>query len=110
MPPSVAAALAQQSPRPVAMNAYPAQGQAANLTSSQVALPRLVDDPTSMPVSESQDKTHVYRPLSPGARMLATQPQAAPIKKARGMWTYLLVGVALLVVGFGLMSAVMYFR
>ena len=27
-----------------------------------------------------------------------------------GVWTYFLVGVALLVVGFGLMSIVMYFR
>ena len=110
MPPSVAAALAQQSPRPVAMNAYPAQAQAPSTTSSQAALPRLIDDPTSMPSSESQDKTHVYRPLSPAARMLATQPQTAPVKAGRGAWTYLLVGVALLVVGFGLMSVVMYLR
>lgn len=106
MPPSVAAALAQQSPRPVAMNAYP-----PGATSSQVGLPRMIDDPTSMPSSESQDKTHVYRPLSPGARMLATQPQAtAPVKAGRSAWTYLFVGVALLVVGFGLMSVVMYLR
>ena len=110
MPPSVAAALAQQSPRPVAMNAYPAQGQGPSVTSSQLGLPRVIDDPTSMPSSESQDKTHVYRPLSPAARMLATQPQAAPAKTGRSAWTYLLVGVALLVVGFGLMSVVMYFR
>ena len=106
MPPSVAAALAQQSPRPVAMNAYP-----PGATASQIGLPRIIDDPTSMPSSESQDKTHVYRPLSPGARMLAMQPQAAaPVKAGRSAWTYLFVGVALLVVGFGLMSVVMYLR
>ncbi len=114
MPPSVAAALAQQSPRPVSINAYPGQSQpqaqGPSVTSSQLGLPRLIDDPTSMPASSSQDKTHVYRPLSPTARMLATQPPAAPVKPARGAWTYLFVGVALLVVGFGLMSLVMYLR
>ncbi len=35
---------------------------------------------------------------------------AAPPRPARGAWTYLVVGVALLVVGFGLMSLVMYLR
>jgi serine/threonine-protein kinase len=115
MPPSVAAALAQQSQRPVAMNAYPSQapaqqGHAPSMTASQLALPRLIDDPTSLPASSSQDKTHVYRPQSPAARMLATQPPAPPAKAARGPWTYFLVGVALLVVGFGLMSLVMYLR
>jgi serine/threonine-protein kinase len=110
MPPSVAAALAQQSPRPVAINAYPGQTPLPNATSSQVALPRLIDDPTSMPVSSSQDKTHVYRPMSPAARMLATQPSVAPPRPARGAWTFVLVGVGLLVVGFGLMSLVMYLR
>ena len=112
MPPSVAAALAQQSPRPVAINAYPGQAstQSQSVTASPLAPPRLIDDPTSMSVSSSQDKTHVYRPLSPAARMLATQPATAPVKPTRGAWTYLLVGVALLVVGFGLMSLVMYLR
>jgi serine/threonine protein kinase len=110
MPPSVAAALAQQSPRPVAMNAYPGQGQGQSAVSSQTALPRIIDDPTSMAASSSQDKTHVYRPMSPAARMLATQPAAAPPRPVRGAWTYLVVGLALLVVGFGLMSLVMYLR
>jgi eukaryotic-like serine/threonine-protein kinase len=118
MPPSVAAALAQQSPRPVAMNAYPGQGQAQSqppgpaqsATSSQLGLPRLIDDPTSMPASSSQDKTHVYRPMSPAARMLATQPSTAPVKPAFSLWRYVLIGIVLLVVGFGLMSLVMYLR
>jgi serine/threonine-protein kinase len=112
MPPSVAAALAQQSPRPVAINAYPGQGPGPgpSATSSQLSLPRLIDDPTSLPASSSQDKTHVYRPMSPAARMLASQPPPAPPKPVRGALTYLLVGVALLVVGFGLMSLVMYLR
>jgi hypothetical protein len=48
--------------------------------------------------------------MSPAARMLASQPPPAPPKPVRGALTYLLVGVALLVVGFGLMSLVMYLR
>jgi serine/threonine protein kinase len=111
MPPSVAAALAQQSPRPVAMNAYPAPGQGQSATSSPLGVARVVDDPTSLPVSSSQDKTHVYRPTSAAARMLATQPPTTPpTKPGRSAWAYLVVGLALLVVGFGLMSLVMYLR
>jgi eukaryotic-like serine/threonine-protein kinase len=113
MPPEVAAALAQQAPRPVAINAYPAPlAQAPAPTATPVPVPpilRMVEDSTSTPES-SQDKTHVYRPMSPAARMLATQPAAAPIKPARGVLTYLVVGFALLIVGFGLMSLVMYLR
>ena len=100
-PPANAAA--PQSPRP-----YPAQAQAPSAT--PIPILRMIDDSTSMPASSSQDKTHVYRPMSPAARMLATQPVAAPIKPARGVWTYLVVGLALLIVGFGLMSLVMYLR
>ncbi len=108
-PPAGAAAPTQQSPRP-----YPApamqhpQGQA--LSAGPTPILRTIDDPTSMPANSSQDKTHIYRPISPAARMLATQPAPAPIKPARGVWTYLVVGLALLIVGFGLMSLVMYLR
>ena len=111
MPPSVAAALAQQSPRPVAMNAYAAPGSGQSAASSPLALARPVDDPTSLPVSSSQDRTHVYRPTSAAARMLATQSSSlSPPAPARSAWAYLVVGLALLVVGFGLMSLVMYLR
>jgi hypothetical protein len=108
-PPAGAAAPTQQSPRPYPPPAtQPALGQVPSAT--PIPILRMIDDPTSMPASSSQDKTHVYRPLSPAARMLATQPAPAPIKPARGVWTYLVVGLALLIVGFGLMSLVMYLR
>ena len=112
MPPSVAAALAQQSPRPVAMNAYPAPGQGQGATPSPLVVARPVDDPTSLPVSSSQDRTQVYRPPSAAARMLASQPStlAPPPPPGRSAWTYLVVGLALLVVGFGMMCLVMYLR
>lgn len=108
-PPAGAAAPPQQSPRPYPAPAMqPAQGQA--LSAAPIPILRMVDDSTSMPASSSQDRTHVYRPISPAARMLAAQPAPAPIKPARGVWTYLVVGLALLIVGFGLMSLVMYLR
>ena len=111
--PAAAATQPQHTPRAAAMHAYPAPlapGQAP--TSTPLPAPpilRMVEDSTSTPES-SQDKTHDYRPMSPAARMLATQPAAAPIKPARGILTYVVVGFALLVVGFGLMSLVMYLR
>jgi serine/threonine-protein kinase len=112
MPPSVAAALAQQSPRLAAMNAYAAPSQGPGPTSTPIAGARPIDDPASQPASASQDRTHVYKPPSAAARMLASQPSStlAPPAPGRGPWAYVVVGLALLVVGFGLMSLVMYLR
>ena len=113
VPPAAAATPPQHTPRTAAMHTYSAplaQGQAPSATPIPAPpILRMVEDSTSTPES-SQDKTHVYRPMSPAARMLATQPAAAPIKPARGVVTYVVVGFALLIVGFGLMSLVMYLR
>lgn len=110
MPPSVAAALAQQPPRTVEMNAYRAPGQGQRATSTPLPLARPADEATELPASSSHDRTHVYRPPSAAARMLATQPSTTPTKPGRSAWAYVVMGFALLVVGFGLMSLVMYLR
>jgi serine/threonine protein kinase len=118
LPPAVAASLAQvrttsmpgtnsgpptsRPPAPGAQ-AQPAAGappQGNPATSSQINLPKLIDDPTSMPASSSA-RTTVYRPER-GADLGRLKRGATPaVAKAPSPWRSLLLGAVIcLVLGF----------
>ena len=60
--------------------------------------------------SSDRQRASIYRPKSAAAQQRVTQTGDAMGKSGRGGWTYLLWGFGLLILGFGLMSLLMYLR
>ena len=79
---------------------------------------RVVDDPTSIPTS-GEGATQVYRPrgndafrlvpVEPGSRPAALTPQPIAPKRS-STWAFLLGALAFLLVGFGIVAAIMLAR
>jgi serine/threonine protein kinase len=121
LPPSVAASLAQvrQTSIPGTNSGPPisSQGQGAMspqgnpATSSQINLPKLIDDPTSMPASSSE-RTTVYRPQGRGDLGRLKRSAGTPTASARSSpWRAFLLGaVACGIVGFVVVAAILLSR
>ncbi|MFO0759825.1 MAG: protein kinase [Byssovorax sp.] len=119
LPPAVAASLAQV--RTTSMpgtNSGPPQSPAPSTgpggnpaTSSQVNLPKLIDDPTSVPASSSVQTT-VYRPDRAAVAALKKSAPAAKgaQKPRRSLMGFVIAALACGLLGFAVVAAYQFFR
>ena len=113
IPPSVAASLARATPQSSSQLALaqlappPGPPPPATPPGGVSPVPRMYDDPTSLPVPSSQGATQVYRPhQDETARRLRPEPAIpVPVKPALPLFVVLL---GFLVVGFLLVAGVLY--
>jgi serine/threonine-protein kinase len=118
LPPAVAASLAQvrqtsipgTNSGPPGSHALP-PGQGNPATSSQLSLPKLIDDPTSMPASSSE-RTTVFRPQAQDlSRLKRTESRARPLAPRGSPWRAFLLGaIACGVIGFVVVAAILLSR